>query len=466
MSMVAYSFGLQIPYLLIGIGIVFLVWPYSYRSNIILKIMLGVGVGAGVSSLLFFIWLIISPTNLKSYFLIEIILLFTTLVALFFSRNRRKPVSPFGFQLSKQSWYSWVFLSIFVISIIPWIFSFRSFTFMSPHGTFDAYAIWNLRARFITRGGENWQSGLSPELDWKNHADYPMLTPTLVARSWSFLNEESTRVPIVLSATFSLGLVGLLFAFLLETRGIAIASLGGLLLLSTSWLQFFPITQNADTTLAFYYLASTSLIYMYILDPKKQFVFLAGLMAGLSGWTKNEGIVFIAVSSLVLLIFFSIRTKKISSILHKMIPYISGLLLPVLIILFFKTQLAANNDMSTELTLNQALQQLFDPGRYLLIFKEFIKLLYSINILGVSFVVWGLAYLFFLGKKDTNKSGFWILFAIVTTTLAGYFSIYLITPHPLDWHLNYSADRLLYHLLPISWLIICLNSKPPEPIKT
>src|SRR5690606_28254841 len=145
-------------------------------------------------------------------------------------------------------------------------------------------------------------SGLSPELDWKNHADYPMLTSTLVARSWSFLNEESTRVPIVLSATFSLGLVGLLFAFLLETRGITIASLGGLLLLSTSWLQFFPITQNADTTLAFYYLASSCLIYMYIRDPKKQYLFLAGLMVGLSGWTKNEGIVFLAVSSLVLLI--------------------------------------------------------------------------------------------------------------------------------------------------------------------
>lgn len=466
MRIIAYSLALQIPYLFIGIGILFLVWPYSFRSNIILKIMLGIGLGAGISSLLFFIWLLISPNNLKPYVLIEIILLFATLVALFFSRSNRKPVSPFGFQLSKQSWFSWVFLSIFVISMIPWIFSFRSFTFMSPHGTFDAYAIWNLRARFITQGGANWQSGLSPELNWKNHADYPMLTPTLVARSWSFLNEESTRVPIVLSATFALGLVGLLFAFLLETRGMAIASLGGLLLLSTSWLQFFPITQNADTTLAFYYLASIGLIYLFIINPKKQFIILAGLMAGLSGWTKNEGIVFIAVSSLVLLIFFSIRTKKISSIVHKILPYISGLLLPVLIILFFKTQLAANNDMSTELTLNQALQQLFDPGRYYLIFKEFIKIVYSINILGISFVVWVLAYLLILGKKDTNKTGFWILLAIVTTTLAGYFSIYLITPHPLDWHLNYSADRLLYHLLPISWLIICLNSKSLDPIKT
>lgn len=458
MSMIAYSFALQLPYILIGIGFVFLLWPYSFRSNIILKSLLGVGVGAGLSSLLFFIRLLISPGNLKTYFLIELFLLLATLAALLFTRNRLKRHSPFGFQIKKQRWYSWVFFSVFLLSVISWILSFRAQTFMSPHGTFDAYAIWNLRARFIVRGGENWQGGLSPALDWKNHADYPMLTPSLVARSWSFLDEESTRVPIVISAIFSLGLVGLVFAFLLETRGLLLASLGGTLLLSTSSLQFFPITQNADTPLAYYYLATTGLLYLFTQFPQKRFLVLAGIMAGLSGWTKNEGLVFLAGSTLVLLIYFINQTKQISSSLTKLLPYIAGWSVPGIIILFFKTQLASANDMSTGITFQQMVQQLLDGSRYWLILKEFFKIIYAINILEISFIVWVLVLLLLIGKKDPNKSGVLVVLAIMMITLLGYFAIYLITPHPLVWHLNYSADRLLYHLLPITWLIVCFNT--------
>ncbi len=458
MSMVAYSLALQLPYLFIGIGLVFLLWPYNIRSNLILKSMLGVGVGAGLSSILFFIWLLLSPTSLKGYFLIEIILLLATLAALFFTRNRLKPVSPFGFQIKKQHWYAWVFLSVFLLSVVTWIISFRAQTFMSPHGTFDAYAIWNLRARFIIRGGENWQSGLSPALDWKNHADYPMLTPTLVARSWSILNEESTRVPIVISAIFSLGLVGLVFAFLLETRGLLLASLGGTILLATSSLQFFPITQNADTPLAYYYAATAGLLYLFTQFPQKKLLVLAGVMAGLSGWTKNEGLVFLAGSTLVLLIYLIIQTKRIPSSLTKLLPYIAGWLVPGIVILFFKTQLASPNDMSAEITLQQMVQQLLDGSRYWLILNEFFKIIYAINILGISFIVWVLVLLLLMGKKDLHKSGILVVLAIMMVTLLGYFAIYLITPHPLAWHLNYSADRLLYHLLPIALLIVFFNT--------
>lgn len=458
--MVAYSFLLQIPYILIGIGIVFLLWPYSYRSNLILKMMLGIGLGAGISSFLFFIYLLIAPGNYKPYLIIELVLLVFILICLFISRNRWKQETPSNGNFKNKPWYSWLFFFIFVLSVILWIFSYRSYTFMSPHGTFDAYAIWNLRARFIMRGGENWQSGVSPDLNWKNHPDYPMLTPTLIARSWTLINEESTRVPIVLSATFTLGMVGLLFAFLLDARGIIQASIGGMILLSTSWVQFFPITQNADTTLAFYYLASIGLIYLYTQDSKNRFLILSGLMAGLSGWTKNEGLVFMAVSTIVLLIFFSIRHKKLSFTIRKIFPYITGMFLPAIIILLFKTQFAPNNDMSAALTINQIFQQLLDGNRYLIILKKFIEILYSVNILGISLIVWGLGYLLLLGKKDSNKVGFRILLSINIFILIGYFSIYLITPHPLDWHLNYSADRLLYHLLPTTLFIICLNSKP------
>jgi|LADL02.1.fsa_nt_gi hypothetical protein len=462
MSSVAVSIALQIPFILIGLGIILLIWPYSFRSNLILKIVLGVGLGAGFSSLLFFLWLLILPNYLNFYLIFEIIILLILLLCLINLRKREKPESPDQFNWKKQHWYGWGILSIFILSTALWIFSYRSVTFMSPHGTFDAYAIWNLRARFIVRGGENWQTGLSPDLNWKNHPDYPMLTPALVARSWSFLDNETTRVPIVLSAIFTLGMVGMVFATLLETRGLTTASIGGIVLLSTSWVQFFPTTQNADTPLAFYYLACCSLIYLYYRDPKKQFLFLAGFMAGFAAWTKNEGIVFLLATFGCILLVQWFNSKKLKKSLKSLCPYLLGLILPTIIILVFKTQLATDNDMSNNLTINLAWAQIIDGGRYGIIGKEFLRLFYSVEILDISFVVWILVFLFILGKKDQNIVGNRILMSVVVLTLFGYFSIYLITPHPLAWHLNYSADRLLYHLLPLIWLITCLNTRSIE----
>lgn len=460
MSSIFQSFTLQIPYMLIGIGIVFIIWPYSFRSNLILKIIIGVGIGAGLSSMLFFLWMLIFPKFLNFYLFFELLLLLITLLSLWLLRKKEKPESPLAFNIKNQHWIGWGFLSIFLLSVALWVFSYRSITFMTPHGTFDAYAIWNLRARFIVRGEENWQMGVSPELNWKNHPDYPMLTPALVARSWSFLGNETTRVPIVLSAVFALGLVGLTFAFLLELRGLITATIGGLVLLSTSWVQFFPTTQNADTTLAFYYLATCGLAYIYFLDPKKRYLLLAGFMAGLAGWTKNEGIVFLLVSTFALLFLSWLRSKSINKGVRSQIPYIFGLLFPTIIILLFKTQFASSNDMSSELTSTLILNNLLDGSRYWVILKEFGRLWYSIEILNISFLVWILIFLFILGQKDKNTHGFYFLLIVILITLAGYFSIYLITPHPLAWHLNYSADRLLYHLMPIIWLAVCFNTKP------
>jgi len=67
-----------------------------------------------------------------------------------------------------------------------------------------------------------------------------------------------------------------------------------------------------------------------------------------------------------------------------------------------------------------------------------------------------------LGEK--NRKGLWMLTLLLLLTFAGYFAIYLITPHPLEWHLKYSVDRLMFHLFPMYLLIIFLAAGKPEDV--
>ena len=45
-----------------------------------------------------------------------------------------------------------------------------------------------------------------------------------------------------------------------------------------------------------------------------------------------------------------------------------------------------------------------------------------------------------------------------------YLLIYVITPHDLEWHLNYSMSRLLIHLFPMGLCCFFLFVNTPETV--
>ncbi|HEY3038658.1 MAG TPA: hypothetical protein VGJ66_07965, partial [Pyrinomonadaceae bacterium] len=49
-----------------------------------------------------------------------------------------------------------------------------------PHGEWDAWAIWNMRARFIFRAGPFWRDAFSYVID-RSRPDYPILIPASIA---------------------------------------------------------------------------------------------------------------------------------------------------------------------------------------------------------------------------------------------------------------------------------------------
>ncbi len=460
------SFAVMLPPLLIGIVIVLLLYPYSLRSHLLLKVFLGIGVGMGLSSILFFVWILFFSPHLPGFVLIEFLILAFLLAALLY-RYKKMPcaVIPEIQGRSRPIWASWLLLVLFLGSFLSWVIAFRSFSFTQPHGTFDAYAIWNLRARFIFRAGEDWQIGLSPDLNWKNHADYPMLTSANIARAWVILRQETTRVPIVLSGLFTTALLGLSLTALHALRGWGQAALGSILLLAIPWITYFPPSQNAETVVAYFYLAVSTLLMLYAWSRSANFLVLAGLMAGLSAWVKNEGLVFLVAAAFGSLALVYEHKKTLRAMLARFLPFLYGAVPPLAVALFFKFRLTPANDLFAGQILQDFLLRILDPTRWSTILSSLGDLIWRMGEFGFPLLPGILVILLiFFPRRMLNRKGLQTILLVLLLTAFCYFLVYLVTPHPLEWHLQYSADRLLFQLLPSFWLTFFIFIRTPEEI--
>ena len=159
---------------------------------------------------------------------------------------------------------------------------------INPHGWEDAWGMWNLKARFLFRSGDNWRNTFSNFLSWTSR-DYPLLVPLSIVRIWSYLAKESTIAPILVAALFTFSTVGLLISSLSVIRSRSTGLLAGLVLIGSRYFLKTGAYQIADIPLGFYVLATIVLFCLQERsDSKFRFIILAGAMTGLAAWTKNE----------------------------------------------------------------------------------------------------------------------------------------------------------------------------------
>ncbi len=177
-----------------------------------------------------------------------------------------------------------------------------------PFGGWDAWSCWNLKARFIFLGGQDWNNLLNPVL-WRSSPHYPLLLPLINAWGWIFTNETSRMIPLLTSCVFSLITAGLLFYGLKTFSGKPAAVLGALLLFTVPFFLTLSTDQYSDILIAYFLLA----IFLCMLIAKKtkqeSWIFLAGIFLGFLSFTKPEGTVAAAILTAIIL-FELILGKK------------------------------------------------------------------------------------------------------------------------------------------------------------
>jgi 4-amino-4-deoxy-L-arabinose transferase-like glycosyltransferase len=289
--------------------------------------------------------------------------------------------------------------------------------------------------------------------------DYPLLIPVNVVGGWNTLASEVLRVPAMLSMLFLLGMAGTLYSTLACLRSASQAAIATIVLLATPGLLLFSTFQTSDIPLTYFFLASLSLLVLAAKETNVSLFFLSGMMAGLSAWTKNEGIPFV----LLLLVF----TRLIVGLRRARVVFpavLAGCALPLLTIFLFKMLISVNNDLFTNNGLPEILGKLLDPARYVQIFTHLAGELIRLGNWPLSILVLLIIYGWIVGFRAPANFVEKAVWMLPVVQLLLYLLVYVVTPHELQWHMNYSMSRLLIHLFPTGLFAYFLFVDTPEAV--
>jgi hypothetical protein len=447
------SFSLPV---LTGILIVHLLWISKNNPfELTLKWSLGTGLGLGISSILYFVYQVLFAPG--PYFLyVELALFFTVLTAAYLKHKK------IGIRPSPRLSMSFLQIAILVIAGLVSISSFIglvNYSRQRAHGDWDAWMIFNRSARFIYRSQE-WRDAFSKDMNVMFHADYPPLLALNIASRWDTLGRETTYVPLFQGFLFSLAALGLCFGALASLKSLGQAGLGLILLSGVPFFMSEGGRQTADVPFAFYVLASVVFLFFYNHEKRAILMAFAGFATGLAAWTKNEGMLFMLASAGIMFIAAIWRRS-----FRDLLLYFAGLLLPLVLIFYFKFQIAPPTEFLSESS-SKIIQDVLDPSRHQLIFDSFKNLLlYSggWNNIGI-YVILCVYFLLFHSRIKNNPDVVFISLAIFVCQIIGYYVSYLISPYDLQWHLAYSLNRLFVQIYPAIVFVGLIASQSPETI--
>jgi hypothetical protein len=444
-------------YLVVSAG-----WPgeRTNKSERWMKLFMSAGFGIGIFSIAFFVerWLGIVDILAADSCLITLLL-----AAYLVARARRTsedlPASKFA-DIKLPNWLHRSLMASFAISILAALYATVLRALARPHGDgWDAFAIWNLHARFLFLGGSHWRDGLSALIPW-SHTDYPPLVPAAIAHIWSYIGHDDPIVPAILGLVFTVATLGLLVSTMAALRGITSAALAGITLASTPFFIEQGASQYADIPLSFFFLAAIALLHLFqqrsahVPDGSLTGLFvLAGVAAGFAAWTKNEGLLFL----------FAFLVSQVAAVPSRRHPPANesrlnaGRKLVILLIattpflllsLWFKHFIAPSGDLFSGP--EAMLHKILTPGRYWAILRWYIKDFVRFGNWVVPTTVLFVALSFLSPSSGIRRANPAFRSSVLTLalTLCGYFAVYVITPNDLYWHLRFSLNRLFLQLWP------------------
>jgi hypothetical protein len=432
------SISVFLPSILAGLLIVHLLWPERGWKVTWVKIFLGIGLGLGQASLLDFIYMLLF-SNENGFLFVQLALFAGLLIVVIFRERKNLRLTFPRVQLSR---WQIILLAGLLIVIILSALSAVNVWAREPHGAWDAWMMYNRAARFIYRDQPGWLGSFSHQMDPIFHADYPLQLGMDIAWAWQAVGQETQRTPIVLSGLFMLACAGLLGASLNLTKSLGQASISLILLLGSSLIGNEGAAQRADLPLAYFFLGTIVLIYLYATSKKPGLLILAGFMAGIAAWTKNEGSLFALVTLPALFIaFFRQNPWRVLG------WYALGLAFPLIIVLYFKEFLAPPSDVLGN-GITRSIQQALDLSRHITILKSFGADFLSFGGWGIGILPILLIYalIFKLALSSELRPAYLAIGLILIMQTIGYYGIYLITPYDLQWHIDFSLGRLVFQL--------------------
>jgi len=426
------------------------------RLNILLHILLALVLGFGIDgTAAFYTHIFLNQFN--CFIPIGIEILGICLLLFYSYKDNLKNISPKikktkrssflktllgDMKLTQNHWFG--FLTLLLLTV-PLAISAYHF----PLGGWDAWSCWNLKAKFIFLGHENWKGMLAPGL-WRSNTQYPLLWPLINVWFWDLGGQFNQAAPMLNSIIFALLTAGILLFGLIELTGMLVPSLSAAVIVTA--IPFgvtLYISQYSDSLLGLFLLSAfTALLLAEKYDIPKLKI-LSMVFLGLMSFTKNEGL--IAAGIAALLIFWHERSHK-DELKNLIIAFFIALLPTIIFTLFMapKNEAFINGLTSTDKPTNWS--------RLMVIFAypwfEFIS--------GKWNGFWLLAGIGILlaGKKLWQST-----LGVIGLSLVLYFGVVMAyyavnTFFEISWWLSTTLSRILFALIPTICLWIGLGLSP------
>lgn len=355
---------------------------------------------------------------------------------------------------------TWLLAAALTAAVALSVAGFFEISRRNPEGDWDAWAIWNLRARLLA-SGEYWAHAWSPLLH-RTHPEYPLMLPLFVARGWTYAAAPTTSVPIATALLFQLAAIGLVVSAVALLRGTVAGLLAGIVMVANQSYLLQGPAQYADVPLSLFVLGAlaSALLRSHVTESRALLV-ASGLPAGLGCWTKDEGVAFFA--SLVTALALTERRAGWREAAGRWRWFGTGAAPGLAAWLGFKLMLAPVVTTLAPRSVTEAAARLTDGDRYLVIATAWLQDLAN----------WGswwahpillaviLAAGFGWDRAAFAQREFRAATLAFALLLAAYAAVYLLTPRDLSWQLRTSLPRLCAQVWPAAVLLFMAALRVP-----
>ncbi len=359
----------------------------------------------------------------------------------------------------------WLGAGAFAAVLAVWLAHGLDIAMNASAGGWDAFSIWNQRARFFYLCPEEWTRAFDPVLLW-SHPYYPNLLPSLIVYGWLPEGRCVALSPVAVALLTQVCKLLLIVGF---TRAAYPRSgwpwVFGIFyaLIPQEWSQE-DAWQFADRPLAVFFLAGIGCLALAACQQQRPWLLLAGLFWGAAGFCKDEG------KAALVLLAMGATLATIWSLAHRggrrvlgNIAWLAVGLAPGLASLRLQH---AYNPTPTRLIELMTIAPLTDTSRTALI-VQFLR--NRLDHPSWGWMWWGCAAALVTLWPWLRRRELWLVWAFPAAQLLVYLLIFQLTPQPLEWHLDSALPRLLFHIGPIAylaanWLILeSLGATGTEP---
>ena len=338
----------------------------------------------------------------------------------------------------------WIVRAVVVLAGIMALMTTAVMHTAAPHGEWDAWAIWNLRARFLFRDVNAWTNAF--DIVW-SQPDYPLLLPASVARVWAYAGYETTIGPFVIAVALASATVVLVMAAL-DLRHQRSWMAGAILLGGSAFIAQVP-AQCADVPLAAFMLATLAVVCGHgtLLTERPHphaAAWVAGAMSALTAWTKNEGLV-LELMMMVVVTIVMVRRGA----MRQLAWWAAGGAPVIIAIAWLKLTSGTNSSLVEGQTIGLFLDRLADVDRHVL----------AATLMGQHLRDWGgtltTALIPALGIPAVlvalvrGTSAMRLAVSVVALMLSAYYAVYVTTRFDIRWHVETSFVRLLAQVWPL-----------------